>query len=345
MSAKWALLRAAIIKIGQDTSVHEGFTLTVGPARLVVLRRLKNDDNDYGWLCLAAIEIAPPGTDESGRVRIPAEERLALERCIEIFANLLAVEKRTSHTIWSPLPWLAIYCDDSGCYEQLTKLRPDVTDISPVMGGAGKIDIVEAGKLELVTDRLDGLALLGSALNNPGPLGRFMQLIRVFERAFRLAPRNLLPPLRKFLASGPHNPSEEEIEEWLSARNPSAHADARDEFYLDADVNPLLPRMLEAAYDVLLNKKNWRDSSTDRREGIRPASGSTGGSDMFLTRGRDANIVFHILDGCSSYPVLLAGNFEKTLPQALWISGGTDPGFRQQGTWDPFALVWPDRSA
>jgi hypothetical protein len=341
MTARWALIRAAIIKIDDGTALRAGLTVATGPVHFVVLRRLQKDEQDYGWLCVAGTPIKPPLTGESG-VRIPSDARASLERCIEFVAHLFAVDKRTSHAISSPLPWMGFYCEDSATYDQFIGQPAEVPAVGPLMGGTGTPGIVESGKLDLLEDRLDGLALLAAALNNSGPLGRFLQLIRLFERAFRLAPRDLLTPLTSFLATGPHVPAESEVRSWLSARNPAAHADAREEFYLDADVNPLVPRMLEAAYDVLLNKESWRNPSSDRRDGIRPASGSAGGHDIFMTRGKEFKLSVSVLDGLSAYPLLIAGQFDSLLPEALWITGRADSELRKLGAWDPSSLIWPD---
>jgi hypothetical protein len=95
--------------------------------------------------------------------------------------------------------------------------------------------------------------------------------------------------------------------------------------------------MQNAGYEVLLNKKNWRNPSSERRDLWRPTTGSTGtGSNLFITRGASAALTFEPLDGYESYPLVLAGPVDEVLPRAAWLMGGTDDGcLKVKGAWDP----------
>lgn len=87
--------------------------------------------------------------------------------------------------------------------------------------------------------------------------------MRVFKRAFRLGPFDLIDPLAEFLAPGHVGYTHEEVRRWIELRQPATHADRRPYFVLERDVQPVVERMIQAAYDVLFNKKIWQDKSRE----------------------------------------------------------------------------------
>lgn len=179
----------------------------------------------------------------------------------------------------------------------------------------------DEGRFELVHDRIDGVSLLTEALNAGSPLGQYGQLMRLFERAFHCGPGAVEGKLSTFLAGATHhNVESNEIHDWVNARGPAIHADRREEFLLDSDVRPLLARMFEAGYDVLLNKTHCRSTSVERRDAWKPASGSADRhSGIFVTQGADASITAQLLDPFAAYPLVLAGPFDSVLPRAAWL--------------------------
>lgn len=181
----------------------------------------------------------------------------------------------------------------------------------------------------MLAERLDGVALLTEALNHRNALGRYHELVRLFERAFHLGPYGLFASLVPFLtdSAAPHGFTEQEIHVWINARPEATHADRRPTYVLEADVRPWIARMLEAAFDVLLNKADWRQPTTTRRNRWRPAAGSSDpNAGMFLTQGREASLEFQILDGFKAYPLMLAGPVESILPAGVWLDGDADGG-------------------
>ncbi len=64
---------------------------------------------------------------------------------------------------------------------------------------------------QVLFDRLDGVALLAEALNSPAPLGRYLQLMRLFERAFRRGPGRLTDPLVELLQPSLFNIEDAEV--------------------------------------------------------------------------------------------------------------------------------------
>ena len=59
-----------------------------------------------------------------------------------------------------------------------------------------------------------------------------------------------------------------------SASSSATHADVRRRFVLESDVRPVTSRMEQAAFDVLLNKRAWREPSLERRGAWVPVAGT-----------------------------------------------------------------------
>jgi hypothetical protein len=89
--------------------------------------------------------------------------------------------------------------------------------------------------------------------------------------------------------------------------------------------------MLEAAYDVLLNKRDWRSPTSERRNLWEPVAGSSEPENAtFLTQGKAAWVTLQLLDGFDAYPLVLAGPFESLLPPGVWLKGDADGGVLQR---------------
>ncbi len=225
------------------------------------------------------------------------------------------------YSLSSPDPCFAVLPDDESLLATLDGRRVVGLMSTGKQGGTGSTDIIEDVGLAALGDRLDGVALLAEALSQSTATGQYLQLIRLFERAFRLGPEGLKEPLAEFLRTSLHEFDTSEVSSWLSARAFSFHADRRDEIYLEADLRPFSMRMLEAGYDVLLNKESWRTKSPTRRDTWRPAAGSSDTSGgIFITQGKAASISFQIFDPFGAYPTLLASSIDLLLPKAAWLT-------------------------
>jgi hypothetical protein len=169
-----------------------------------------------------------------------------------------------------------------------------------------------------LSDREDGVALLVEALSHDHAMGRFHEFIRLFERAFTRPAKTLTSPLNEFL-SPRFGYTAAELSRWFEElRDPATHADARTEFLLEADVRPVIDRMEQAAFDVLLNKALWRDPSTDRRDVWAPTAGSTnprGGA--FIVQGTTPVTYGTILDEYGAFPMDLSGVITQR-PGSWW---------------------------
>ncbi len=177
----------------------------------------------------------------------------------------------------------------------------------------------------MIFDRLDGLALLADALAEGGAVGRVRDYIRVFERAFRSGPAACVPLLTAFLQSDPNHLdyAESEVQDWLlRVRSETMHADRRESYARGPDVEPYVRRMEYAAYDVLFNKRNWRQPDVERRDGVTLRAGTDRNGEVILF-DLATTITASWLDPFGVFPV----DFDSTLGEipAPWIS--SMPGY------------------
>lgn len=333
-SSGWKLVRAAVVKVGNDPSPRIGH-FQLGPVEVFRTRSVSRDGQAIGavYVAYVPVEINPDSDIAellSGQARHDAEEAL------EALARISAVDSRSTHELSSVSPFIGLASDSA---DDLAGLEGRAVAIRSMVS-RHKVDsptnILETVDLNVFADRLEGVALLAEAINSQSPLGRYSQLLRLFESAFRLGPSGLTEPLANFLASSKHCFEAEEVRAWTYARSFAIHADRRDEIYLDSDVRPFELRMLEAGYDVLLNKAKWRSKSSDRREIWAALGGSIGvNAGMYLTRGQAATIGIQVLDGFLAYPMVTAGPFTTVLPRAAWLMGDDDDASKLEilGDW------------
>jgi hypothetical protein len=255
---------------------------------------------------------------------VPEDPLKLTEALIETSANLVAISERCKRSIQSPMPSVAFLPEDQEAREWLDSTNGVLRNRSGgvVSTGGPSIDIDTT--LQLSSDRPDGVALLAEALAHEHPTGMFHEIMRLFERAFRLGPYKLVQPLAEFLAGADNmNYTSSEVERWIiELRHPATHADRRPNFVLESDVSPVIPRMIQAAYDVLFNKEVWRTPSTQRRDLWHPTSGTSGTSgesfNVYLIQGNPMRLELQRFDEVGSYPVNLEEGLRMPLPPELW---------------------------
>jgi hypothetical protein len=323
------LLRAAVVSVGSPPIELESTHLGRGDAFVQSGRAVRVDGDPVGNIVLA---VVPVESFDLGKETfdVPADARRDAETMIETLARLLALRHRTNHSISSPMPFIGFASDDPRELASLEGKRFAGSVLSGIgPGGQGGPDTTDPKILAGLQDRLDGVALLAEALSHGNALGRYHELIRLFERAFARKAGSLGPHLVPFLMdkASPHGFTKKEIHRWVEARPKASHADHRPEFLLEADVRPWMQRMVEAGYDVLLNKADWHGPATGRRDLWRPPAGSLDAeSGLFMTQGHETTLLMQFLDGFGAYPLLLAGPIDSLLPDGLWLEGGKDGG-------------------
>lgn len=341
-SKGWRLVRAALVKIGDDASPRIG-NLQLNSTEVVRTCNVSIKGKPPGAICVAfaSVELEP---NSDLAVLLSGQARHDAEEALEYLARLSAIEERTTHELSSPEPFIGLTSDNLDDLAQLdgraVALEPRVIRIRSKAEAA--MNILGTVEMSALADRPEGVALLAEALNSRSPLGRYSQLIRLFESAFHLGSRGLTEPLVNFLASSEHWFKAEEVRQWTDARAFAIHADRRHTIYLDSDLRPFETRMLEAGYDVLLNKVKWRSKSPDRRTVWIPPSGSRGTNDerIYVQSTQSAQIRGHLFDGFMAYPLVNANvPFAQALPKAAWLTGGSGDGrLEVLGDWEDEAF-------
>jgi hypothetical protein len=305
--------------------------LTVGDIHLGSLYRIP----EFGTLMIAVVELAgPPVVDETGRVNLDTDLRQRLDQTINGFAALRTIADRDRYFIRGVLPSIGIVGDlgPLGGLEGREVTTSHMNAIQTVSDDFELSPEILAG----LSDRLDGVSLLAEALSHSNALGRYAQLLRVFERAFHRGTGKYTVPLRELLAGSPHNFEKREIQRWIDDRPYAIHADKKPTLLLQSDLRPHIPRMTEAAYDVLLNKLNWRSPDSERRDLYKPLRGTSdpdGG--LFMTRGAAFSMSLELLDLFGEFSLFAKGNIQ--VPFGLWAMPrdqvtelreyGVDPSF------------------
>jgi hypothetical protein len=171
------------------------------------------------------------------------------------------------------------------------------------------------------------VGLLSDALGNEAAVGRFRDLVRVFENGFGLGASQMGKKLAQFLDGAGQGFTRAEIEEWLSLRDLVSHGDRQVSFPHESWVRKLLPRMEEAALDVLLNKATWGNSSRMRRDVWRPPARSltNEGKKLEGAAGGDWGLRVMMFDAFGVYPLAVSASVE-CLPDEWWTKAANGSG-------------------
>lgn len=317
-------------RVHQDVTDEEEAPAHVGGPQVVFAERR------HKAVLLVEVDTAAgvPTIDDAGLVRVPEEARRRAEQAIVEYADLLGVVYQCKRTILSPDPCVAVYpadTDDARLLDGCSGLQ------TPIVTRPRTIVLPElrpeSPYRDLLSDRLDGLALLADSLAEDGAVGRVHDLFRLFERAFARGPSGCASPLRQFLAtaSRPLGYSESEVTHWFQHLRPIVtHADRRDEYARGSDVEPYLSRVELAAYDVLFNKATWRNPAADRRAGIELTGGIDPDGTVVLFR-QNGTVVLTWLDPFGVFEIDRGAKFTVS-PPAIWRMPGVS-GDSPGGNW------------
>lgn len=255
-----------------------------------------------------------PDITNDGLILAPDAERRLLEQSIERFADLLAVARRAKRQVFSAVPEAAL----RDLSEQDREWLGSVSGFAVV--GINRIYVDSSIPLAdlpvaALTDRRDGVTLLAEALSSDHETGQFRELCRFLERAFACGPFDLIDPVSLFLRHfAEFDYQRDEVDYWLGVlRHLTTHADRRDHFAIAADVVPVLGRLRQAAYDVLLNKANWRSRDTDRRAVWTPFNGVLRDNGAVQLAAHTGYVGSEALDAFGVYPY--GRDFHVTVPE------------------------------
>lgn len=329
------LLRLAIVTTGQPWLPEGKFAGFSYDRVEITASQINVEEPGSHALLTAGIKIRRPRINQKGEVVVPRATRRLLEGAIEGVADLAAISTRSSRTLSSLHPSIAL---DNLTEDDRRYLSRAANFARPGLRGRSrmheKIEMTNAALLGLIIDRPDGVALLAEALSAGSITGQFHEYLRLFERAFKRGPDALTPPLAKFLRGARAlGYAKNEVQNWLLLRGPATHADRRPTFVLSSDIAPIIWRVEQAAYDVIFNKKNWRAPDTARRDTYRWDTGSNR-KGLFSTQGRKPTLTSELHDMFGSYPHQMSSL--RTVPDDWWIG--------QLSREDPMTVP-PDQSA
>ena len=312
------LVRTAILTF--NTASPEWRQLMLFKMGRVQVRAMPYADQ-LGTLTLAvAAEVrlpALPTVTAENRVEIPEDARRKGERAIETVANLIAVSENCPRTISAPYLCVAFLPtskrDQRWLSKRLGMAIPQTAKSIPSIAPR-----IPQQLLRRLDDRPSGVALLAEALAHRHATGKFHELVRFFEHAFARPYNKLEKKLCQFLAGSGFGYGRAELHRWLhEIRDPATHADERLDFALEAGTRPVVDRMEQAAYDVLLNKERWRDPSSERRRVWTPdgATIDDKGTTMIRQRGTP-RMQAQLFDSFGSYPIHMG--VRPVFPENAW---------------------------
>jgi len=237
---------------------------------------------------------------------VPERERQTARLALETAANIASLGLGCRRELSSPNPYVAFEAesDEEGAWlAESTGLHGGLEGVSN-QSIQHRLDLESEEQLSSLRDRWDGVALLAEAITATRATGRFIDFMRLFERAFRTPAPRLTEPLVAFLDPR-FRYSTDEVRHWTTTmRGSAAHADQRKEFLIEPDVRPYLARVEQAAWDVLLNKLNWRDPSTNRRLVWSPLGGSVSpAGDLTIAVRSTPTLVAQLTDRWEEFPL------------------------------------------
>lgn len=233
--------------------------------------------------------------------------RKKAEYALENFANIISVLAQSKRTITSPEPCFAYIPENDADREFLASCEGIRCETQAVAGFPIEYP---PDVLRHINDRLDGYSLMAEAFSNTHALGKFNEFFRLFERAFKKSSTALEDPLYEFLTGTDFSYSKSEIEDWIEKRHKSRHADVRNEFMKEYQILPIIQRVEQAAFDVLLNKKDWRSPSKARRQVWKPKMGTNSpNSSLFCFGPPKGQLKVQCFDDFGVYPANLENKF------------------------------------
>jgi hypothetical protein len=312
------LIRFATVYLKQDVT-QPTVTFDDGTAPVTVRDVGKSGDRTR-LLLQATVNLAEkPSASATGVVEVPVDERKEAEAAIETVANLLAVMNHTRRSISSPRPFVALYLESdeerfwSAGLSRFEGEQSGIPETSYLLAPSNE-------HLAALGDRLDGVALLAEALAQDHATGQFHEFIRLFERAFTLPPSQFEKKLAQFLGGAGLGYGRSEVRHWVDLRNPVTHAKdlSQTRIVLESDILPVIARMEQAAYDVLMNKKVWHNPSKERRDLWSPHVATLSPTHALkVTKGEDAKFHIHLFDPFMAFRYD-AGFGIRELPENHW---------------------------
>jgi hypothetical protein len=315
------LIRYATVFLKRKTMSEKQLKFRDGDVSVDV-RDVGHGDGVARLLVQAATMLGSlPEVSPNGEVTVPDQSRKAAEAAIEAVANILAVLNHSARRISSPQPFVALLLEsdeEARWSSGLSRFAGQQSSIPTTF-----FDLPPSTEhLTALSDRPDGVALLAEALAHDHVTGKFHEFMRLFERAFALPPSQCEKKLAQLLEGANLGYDRSEVRRWIDLRNPATHANdlTQPHIVLESHVRPVIARIEQAAYDVLMNKKTWADPSRERRVMWRPkVATASAKNDLMLTKGEAASYVMQVLDPFEAF-YYDAGFRLPKLPSNIWAN-------------------------
>ena len=254
-----------------------------------------------------------PSKTDKNLVKVPKDIIKELEQSLENVVNIISLCERLKRSISSTIPSIFLIITNDNEKKFLSDAKGfDFEKYDRVKNAAIiKFDIEFC--LKNLNDRLDGIQIISEANSSEHLSGKFHEYFKFLERAFKRANRGLIEPLSKFLEQNSIlGYTKEEIENWITVRHKSIHANRRDGYFVEGDIRPFISRIEQASYEVLFNKKTWHDRSSNRRNLFQISAGTKSSSnEIFAYKGAKMEMRMQLLDETGSYPLNLNAMFNK----------------------------------
>lgn len=288
----------------QTNQPIDNLAVEIGGVQIDLTSVKSDDEKSKAFLAIAKIALSElPVKDKENKLIIDSDIRKRCEFGITMLANLLSVFNACSKAVYSPSPCAVLEFESDVENQYLQSSAGIFVEEKRDNGAFQPIEF----KPELVSqlmDRLDGVTLLSEHYCS-SEAGKYKELVRYFELAFKLPFVQIEKKLYQFLKPAPFGYSREEIKKWISFRHASFHADHKKsrEISITSDVQSYLMRMEQAAIDVLFNKTHWRSSSSLRRDTWRPEAWSTSKEgEMTALKNTKLSLLFRVYDEFGVYP-------------------------------------------
>jgi len=315
------LLRLATIYLSPPPKGWDAWQMTVNRCSVetINVRGSPPPDGQFRMFVKAQVKLdALPAIDSDRLITLPPSDIKECERAIEEAASTIAVMVRASRSISCPMPPVALL-PESDIEREYLAGADGIRNPTRAFNRPWQQIPLSKAILEGLADRLDGVRLVADFLAQSHPLGSYREALRFLELAFALPVTKLERKLAQFLSRTNAGYTRAEVASWLSFRHPATHGDrtVMQPLALESDVRPLVARMEQAIYDVLLNKAQWRSPSQVRRALWTPDAVTTspyGG--LLIRQGSTPVLEAQLLDGFGAYPMDFSAAL--TPPPAEW---------------------------
>ena len=306
------LARLAILYLSPPQKNWNNFKLVIKNCEVNAIYNDVSKENQQRILLTAETTLEYlPKVSGKNVLYVPKKERKDLESALNLTGNLIAISEFCSRNTKSPNPCIAFV--------------PESQEESSFLDSTDGIECVQVARHDLrfslhdiitkhhLNDRHKGCEFIATALSQDSAIGQLREYIRLFEHAFALSSNQLITALDIFLKGSDVIYPKDEINYWIiDLRDGSTHADRRNKLVFESKAQDYVMRMRQAAYDVLLNKVKWHDSSTTRRNRyIAPAGFCEGNTCYFVVNAPSITNLVRLRDQFDVFTLDLSMQFNS----------------------------------